>query len=487
MLWTLLPLVLAAHQTPAEAAALAAADVRTLPAEVQPTVRYLWLANTPAEETGTLTILLQGHANQLSREPDLVPLAVVPNSGGQVLRLSLLDYGWDAKTWDDMQQTDYVFYATVKRVVIWPGGFWPEYGAHFEAGRYATKAAERTTAPWLARTEAAQKAVGSLVEATQAKAPIVHALHWFQTTAAAADGRKPSYYDMLGVKDEKTFQALIGVDLGRDKKFSREVLESVAISGVTQEPRGLERTDKIGGAYWRSYDVGRGKATEKSNPLRIFGTDKDGKPVLQYDASEQFGHLPNGLWATGLFDAKGESQAAAPDNIASDSRSVSNDRRIHVNVSCVRCHDDGGMKPIDGWVRSVFTPPPLVLQAADPKAAQRLRQQYHRALEPLLAGDRQRYAASLMAITGLEPKDYAKAYGELWTATIETPFDLVRAARDLGCTAERLKASLAWQQRSKGTIDTVLSSLLKPGAKIPYTQWVESYPLAQQYLQEYPQ
>lgn len=490
--WLLLTLLTAALLTAAppvrllttrDASLLAAADAARLGKEAE-TALYLWLPNIPAADVGTIQVVLSGHCNSLSTETDLSPLAIVPGSDGQLLRADLSNYGWQRKTLDLFFDSDPYFYSTAEEIVLWPGGYWPRYQQHYEAGRYSVGKAVRTTAPWL--DPAAMK---TLVETCQAKAPIVNALYFFQSTAACSDGRKPNYYDMLGIKDEKTFQVLVGVDLKRDVRFARELLETVSISGVSEEPRAIAGTEKIGGRYWRTFDIKRGTQSDKKDPHRIYGTDSDGNPRLEFDASEQYAHLPNGLWATLLVDNKGKLQDSVPDTIAGNKLATGKNFRIENPVSCIGCHKNGGLQDIDGWVRASFTPPPFILQAATPKDAVRLRQQYLRKLEPFLIADRCKYADALLQITGLTPQKYAAAYAGLFNYIVDAQVGLEWVERDLGVPRAKFLAALEWKLRTTNTLDPVLNTFLLPPERfkpITITAWWRTYPIAQQILQEFP-
>ncbi len=484
--------------TPAEATLLAYADVtaHALTTDGAARTRYLWLGNLPEKERAKLVTVLTGHVNQLSTSSDLTPPRSI--AGGRLLAVVLDDYGWRREVWDQFAESDPYFYATVVIEVIetvhWAGGPDPDYGGKpYDAGDYKVtrKKKTRALAPWLNA-----RAAAGLALATGAKAPIVHASVFLDSTGAAGDGRKPSYYDLLGIDSEAGFQKLLGVDLKRDVAFSTDLLASVGVSGVTQEPRGVQRVEKIGGGYWRTFDVVRGEGKDDKNALRILGSDKAGKPALRFDASEQYGHLPNGLWAFGLFDGAGKRQDAAPDRVAVDSVPLTrNNHRIAVCVSCTRCHANGGLQDLDDWARNF--PPELDLLAGDATGkkpvdyedVKRLRAQYRRKLEPSIEQDRKRYAAVLLEATGMKPEEWAKEFPAAWQAAADPDVTLEWAARDLGETPGRIRAALDWQVRTRGAVDPVLAVWLLPAARqrpLTVTHWREAIPLLQQYLAEVP-
>lgn len=479
--------VLALGQTPpplspADAVAQAHADAARLPAELRVHVRYLSLYNLrPAERPRAIQVLA-GHVNGLSRESDLTPPAIVASTQGALLRVNLLDYRWAQATWEKL--ADPYFTVTIETVAIvpWPGGIWPDDGKHYRAGSFKVKEPKKTRAlaPWLTETPAGQQRLGELLAWTGSKIPVVRADWFFNQTAAAVD-RSPNYYDFLAIRDEAGFQKAIGADLKLAEDFGAELREAVAISGVTLNPRAIARHPTLAGGYWRTFDFAASK--DQKNPLRVLGKDIE----KAYDASEQFGTLPNGLWATGLFNRQGKLQATAPDNIASDGASRSNDRRVHVNASCLRCHAQGGLQDVDGWARNLLTPP-FDLLSADYQRIRELRRQYLRKLEPALAKDRLIFETAVREVTGgMTAKEYAAAYGAFWERYEDARIDLERAAAELGISPAMLRTALDRKLKT-GQGDTVLSALILTEARLnrlPIRIWEEAFAEAQLLVKGY--
>lgn len=489
-MWALIALLTVAQVEPgplrpADAITQAAADLIRLPFEAGQHTRYLSLYNVPAADRAKVIAVLNGHCNGLSREPDLTPLGIVPGTGQSLLRVNLLDYRWDRATWEKLADP---FFTTIIEteavaVVPWEGGLWE--GKQYAAGSFTykkrTPVRTQALAPWLTETPEARDALAKVVQWTQSKIPVVRADWWFNQSAAAA-GRTPNYYDFLGIKDEATFRKAIGADVKLAEEFGSELREAVAISGVTLNPRAIARHATLGGGYWRTFDFADKK--DGKSPLRVLGKEIEG----DYTASEQFGHLPNGLWATGLFDRAGKTQATAPDAVASDGHSKSNDRRIHVNVSCLRCHANGGLQDIDGWVRNLLTPP-FNVQSPDYQKARELRRQYLRKLEPFLGRDRLIFEGAVKEITGLDSKAYSMAYAAYWEGYEDRRVGIDEAAADLGTTKVKLAAALDAAVKSNQG-DTVLSVLLLGNPRlnrIPVRVWEDSYPAAQLLLKGYRQ
>lgn len=483
MSWRTLPLLLlpiaawapaqtpppAAPWSPADSVRAAAADLARLPAQQQRYTRYLDLGAVPPDERPALIQTLAGHVNSLSREPDLIPPVAVPGTAGAVLRINVEDYGWDVAVWERLVSP--YQHVTVEAEVIedWPGGVWRD-GYHYGPGtfRVRKKVRRQALAPWLSEGPGGPAALAALVAGTRSKSPLVSG-PWFLWQTVVQEGRgKAGYYDFLRVKDQKAFEALIRFD----GKLARglEQRRVVVFSGVAQEPRRLERTVTVLGGYWRTFDSA--VATDKHNPLRLLD-DED----FRYDATEQFAALPNGLPAWWLADGAGKRLDKAADNVVSGDRTSAKDGRLHVNLSCVRCHfaaKESGIMAIDAApLRNIGSP--------DYAKLRELRRQYLRDVGPLMDADRRGYAGAVRAASGLDIKKYGQELSRWYVRHDEARVDLEWAARDAGTTAGRLKRALALAERA-GTLDPVLSVVLA-GGQIPMRQYEETIVLIHQALQ----
>jgi hypothetical protein len=489
-------LVQTAQGGPADAVSAAAADAAKLPPEVRKHVRYLSLYAVPAKEREDFKKALAFHCNSLSRESELyLPTKV----NDELLRINLLDYEWKRETWEKLAGEEPYYHLRVKaekvavkkpaeavhgkpelervsydrgRTWVWrrKGGAWGEV---HEGGKTADEVKEAKEvvahAPWLPAKE-----ITALALMLNSDAPIVRA-DWFLYQTAIQKDRKVGYYDMVGLGEkESDFQELIGADVKLAKKVKREMAAAIDVSGVTTQNRGVERYDTINGPYYRTQDFK--KSIDQQNVLKfINGTAEP----PQGDASEQYGTLPNGLFAFGLFNAKGERADTAPDFIAGDSRSGNNDHRVHVGLSCVRCHDEG-IKPIDDWVRRVYRGP-LQLSSKDYEALKQLRRKYLSDLEGKVLADQKAYAAVLLKLNGMTPKENARAYAKAYSGYAETGLALEDAARELGVGAKEFRKALAdYAADPKGTADPLLASLLiEPPVRLRREHWEEVYAIAQ--------
>lgn len=427
-------------------------DVRKLPAAQQTRVRYLTAG--PHAQPDDVKVIA-GHVNGLSRETDLiVPHVVAPG----LWRIMIDDYGWKAATFEQLAVADPWYHVKLERTVKIKGKdkvfFRAAQSAHMGHG------------------------IAQLVALTQSKAPILRA-DWFFNQTAAAENRTPNYYDFLGIKSEKDFQTLIGFD-AKKKRRKTEIREATANSGIAPAGvRAIIRETSEEGGYWITLDFR--KPLEKLNALRVLGRDLDdefNKAGVNDVATEQFGPLPNDLWAWYLGNNKGERQATAPDFAATDYQSTSNDKKVHVNASCMRCHRNAGVQGINAWIRNL-NELPLALQSPDYKELRLARQQYGRRLEPFIDKDRTRQTAAVLECTGWEAKVYSEKYAEYWERYEDARVDAAYAAADCGLTEKEFRMKLT--RSLKAGLDPVLTVFLKEGDRkrtIGIRQWEEAFPLA---------
>ena len=288
---------------------------------------------------------------------------------------------------------------------------------------------------------------------TGSKAPLLRA-DWFLAQVAIQDDRRVGYYDFLGVgKKRADFEAIVGLDRAKAIKLRKEIAAIVDESIVALHNRQFERFSTLNGAYWASKDVFNNR--DQRNALRFL--DKDYK----HDAEEIYGTLPNGLFAFYLSDAVGSRANTAPDSIASDGRSVSSDRRVHVGLSCVRCHVEG-IRPINCWARRAYSPPDE-LKVTDPIRFLRLRQLYLSDLDKRIKDDQDAYAYALLKTNGLTPGDNAKVIAAVWERYVERPLTVDDVAREMGTTVEQLRTWIKDKEDKEGIIDPILLALSKQG------------------------
>lgn len=444
MTGVLLSLALIAGQAPAPLPSpaselrLALADARKLDTATASRTRYLTTYVTREADRDDIVTDLNLWVNSLSREAEFTKVRRVAPT---IVSLVIDDYGWDAKVWEALADEDPFFHQVVKieagqKFLHWNGGY-----AQAEAAKTGLAT---IPALWLPQAEAVEL---SLLTVTQA--PILRA-DWFLSRVKIQAGRKGTgYYDWFAVKERKDFEKLVALDVKESQRVKKEVAGIVARSGVANLPRQVFRFQSVTGGYWVTRDV-LDDNREARNALRNLDGD------FKHQAEEIYGVLPNGLFTFYLGDDKGVRQDSAPDKISSDETAPGRDRRIHVGLSCVRCHVEG-LRPIDDWARRVYSGP-LKLASPDAEKLRRLRQVYLGELQEQASDDVAIYAKKLKRLTGLTPEAAAKLTGKVWADYVERDVLPADAARELGLTEavymERLKAHFAGNQLA----DPVLAS-----------------------------
>lgn len=445
--------------SPAAATAAAAADAATLPADVVCHVRYLDIGWLESKERPELIQVLSGHTNSLSRRINLRPPKLVPGTLGGLLRVDLRDYGIDPKVWERLF-SPYNHVPLKGQTADWPGGVWQADGKYYAPGAFKIKAgkeyAVNAIAPWQG------PAAGGLAGLTQSQAPIVNGLWWLWQTVVQEGRGDTGYYNFLGIKDEKTFEELIRFDAKLAQELEKRRV--VIFSGVTQEPRRVERLRTVLGGYWRTFDSA--VATGDKNPIALLNGG------LRFDATERFAPLPNGIPVWYLADGKGKLQSKAPDTVVRGDRFSPKSPALLAGLSCWRCHAEGKADNVilgldhAAKVGKIFS--------RDYRKVEELQAQYLTEIKHLLDQDRVQYAAAIKEASGLDPQAYAAGLSKWYRYYDEAKVDLVWAARDLATTPAKLQAALKaypWPEHLARAASVL--SVVAEGDAIGIRQWEE--------------
>lgn len=528
--------------TQAEAVLWAAGDIsRYYPSQAR-YIRYLTIYHVPEDEREAVVKVLAFHLNMISAASDIVPWKslVVPGTKDSLLRVNLLDlqsvdgrFGPQIEVWEKFADVDTLFHIRLKkeRVTVptaakaaqkvkvrsrnrnnrweyFDGQKWlsresweREYNESAPRWQHRAKPKIRarvvrtitSAAPWVSNTRELVKAQAYLAKATESKelsygsrATVLDGLWFLYQTAVQSErsADNPGYYQMLGIRNQHDYERLVAFN-ARVLVNRRPVLEAVARSGVARQPRRISRED-VG--YWRTFD--NKTAVNLNNPLRVLNGE------LKFNAVEAFGTLPNGLWATALFAGNdplggakaGDLQDSAPDFVGFDRTTSSNNGRIEVYLSCIRCHNDGGLRDIERpFARDTFRKP-FQLQSPIHRKFIELRQNYLRSYLPLFERDRRRYQLALYEVNGWEPKAMARELKETWREYVDRPVYTPRAAAMLGVTEKQFQAAVLRTVKptdgGQGSVDTPLASYGRDEKEskanaLSYDQWLEAFPLAQ--------
>lgn len=330
-------------------------------------------------------------------------------------------------------------------------------------------------APWLPA-----KAITDLALLTNSDSPVQYAdWFWWQTAIQAEREPGPGYCDLLGYKNEKEFHDLLGFDQKlfekQFKEFAKEYREAVGISGVSRQPRRIGLFDKIGGEITITYD--NKLAIGDRNPLDTPDN------TFKFRATEQLGNLPNDWLAMGLFNDDGTRQDTAPDFIGPDKTALGTDTRIHVGL-CFRCHADGGLKDIDGWYKTQFSPP-VKLNGPDKEKILDVQYKYFVRIDAKIKTARERFSAVVKEATGLTTEEYSKLISKHWFKIADAPMTMARAAREYGVSKEQFHAAMIDYKKKPDRAYTVLDMFMQPEEKqkpFPVEQFWEIYTEGQKIL-----
>jgi hypothetical protein len=451
-------------------------DLVKIPEGLRHNIRYLSLHNWDLKKRAYFRPTLSGHANKLSRLSKIEPLRI-GGPRGEILRVDLTQYGWTADLWEKLADPYFTEAGYADRYEDEEWGRW-DYSTGVKKWiktETKKKLVKGRTAIRIASWLDADPNMRDLFRWTGSYVPVSRADWWFNQTAAAED-RAAGYYDWLGIKDEASFAKLVGVIEDESRKRRFELRESVGESGVaTHRVRAIVRDDALGGGRWKTFDFDNAKDARQA--LINLGRDVE---KTNWKATEQYGFLPNNLWAVGAFDRQGKIAKSVPGNVANDHASRSNDKRIHNGVSCFRCHTNGGLQDIDEWARSNLNAP-LALNTTDYKKYVELREQYLRDLTAFVKRDRSQYEEAIKEATGLDSKEDSKRYAELWELYEDAKVDTAHAARDLGLETEEFRERLldfikSYTYSPSGEFDLVAAALIHKGPKtraIPIHQYEE--------------
>lgn len=410
----------AAVLTPADAVRVAAADLRrvaaTDPARAFQT-RYLSAHNFPPAEREEIYAVASYWVNSLSREALLAkPRRVTP----WLFAVVLDDYAWKRERFGSL--------------IFAKGAVEPYFHVQSLDAKGATVPAG---APWLPAADLAY-----LIATTGSETPIVR-VDWFLNRTGIQEGRDGyGYLNFLEIPSRRDAEDLAGLDRKKAEARRRELAAVVESSGVALQGRQLFRFDTIGGVWWESRDVkaesnGRG---DKNAARNLFGDYK-------HDAEEIVAELPNRLPFYYLSDAAGKGIASAPPDIAADSKSPSNDKRVHVGMSCVRCHTRAGLIAFDDLYRRQFSAERL--QALDPALQRRIRAAYSEEIVEPWEGDVTKFGRAITRASGMTPAGLSEAYSRQWSRYLDEPVDVSRAAAETGFDpAEFVKRIDAYAKRT---------------------------------------
>jgi hypothetical protein len=462
----------------------ALADSKRLTGEEARYTRYLSLRalrSAPPEDQKLFKRILDHIVNSLSSEAYLEPLRVV---SPDLLALNTVNYGRRFhRVWERLAEFDPYYHLEIRKKSQRSSG---KRRSPDVPGKPRPKRKKRARkkifalAPWLDATQSAE-----LAGRTHTQVPVVRADWFARTVLINADRGRVGYYSFLGVKNRADVERLAGLDRRKARDLRREVAAILRRSGVAQNNRQIFRFGAVDSGFWQTLDV-FDNSKKRRNAIRNLDED------FQHDAEEIYFVLANDLFGYALAAVNGDLQDSAPDKVGPDTTSTSNDGRIHVFLSCVRCHREG-LRPINDYSRRLYSNSVTLTVLRDHKNLNRLKQLYLRPLEDFIDRDRDRYARATWRLTGLKTREVARGYRRLWKWANDDDVSLDQAARELGVPPKyvvtvlrKIAKSPSYGQAGVGFLDPVLAAFLpdKPH-KLLRDHFEESYPLLQTHLKGY--
>lgn len=478
------------------AAVLAVAeDLATVPAQLQPYMRYLVDWDHEQEFVSeTLYPVIAYHVNAFSRRLQMSPVVPHRRVGAAVLRVNLQELGIPVSVWERLADVDPYFHVkNVGEVVVPferrefpPDGWWiknPDSGnwvreKDWTRGKSYRVKTTTAYAPQLipldkdGKPSAAHvQALATIVAKTESKASILSA-QWFYVQTSIQEDRddsKTGYYDFLGTATYEDFLEIGGGRVVFDKAVQRElelgniVRRSRKVALGSRQVRWVKML-----TGWYAFTIDARKSTGATNAVRNING-------LKADAHEDILPGANGLPRFWLRNGKDQRQNAAPDFIAHNTRATDVDGRVHINRTCLECHAQV-LHPVADYAREVLVPP-RGLGSPDLKEFFKIRQLYHTPFKELFDQQVAEYDRATRLACGLSSKQLAEALGRVWDDYVVRDFDPERVARLTGNDTAAMLALLRNREASQKYEDLVLSGLLAKNAEpLRSDQFEELFP-----------
>jgi hypothetical protein len=487
--------------SPADAVAMAAADIPTVAPADQYYIRYLSLYNYPKAIRADMARLVSLLINSLSRRGDItIPIVLGPDEA--TIRINLFDYKIDPAVWDAFGQLDPYFHQKIvqevptktkeKKEVTKHG--WYKTGRTFQNGQPEIVYGDYTVteevevpgkggtkevvagASWVKLEDLA-----TLMKLTNSTAPILRA-DWFLVNASTS----PNYYKFLGFKKENDFYELVGARVkGTDLidaaiKIEKDLKATVIRSGsnglckpVAYNNRIIIRVPTLTGYLWITHDVN--ESIGAKNFINVLINEK-------FDATEEIGTLPNGLQCYILTDANDNLLDEADIKIAHDDLFL--DRRVRNGRSCIVCHSTGIQPFVSTYQELVKQATTLDIYDHNIEKAQEvardIRRKFGAPVAEYVKGDSLIYQRAVAAtFAGLKTRDPTSAvmasdFNKTWTDYQDTDLNVTRAAWDTGLRPEAVKtlAKLKKDGRNNGVL---LEFVSEPPVDVRRDHWEEAF------------
>ena len=345
------------------------------------TITHLYNAGLDDEELNTVRLALAKLLNSLSWDRKIITPQSVDREK-TVLRIDVRDLRWTRELWEIL-------------VLAYPYGL--QQSSTLAANVYKQSG---TRLPYV-RTD------------------------WFVAQAS----RPPLYYALLQLPDTiDGLQQQLKINFSQNVRQDRAIRAGFTKSGVSTNPRVIERHEISDGACWISYDFAASAGSRNffNNPLNF-----------EFDGNEVIFSLPNGLQAFMIFNREGARLDKAPSNIVRDPRAP--DAAVMNGLSCLRCHANG-IIPKQDEVRKHAAANPRAFNAEKLKTIEALYPASD-TFERHQSDDQKRFREALtkigiarISIDGEPVFNTARRFSE--------PLDLAFASAEMGCSPADFLAAM---------------------------------------------
>lgn len=443
------------QHTPDSSIRYAMGDMATIPADVQPYIRYLSLYNIPKIKRREVAQTVSFVINSLSKRKKMYIPVFVGASDETVIRLNLRDYDIDPKVWDELGRTgsgpkafpEPYFHAaavkieagvretTVKKTRQVKTGYLIRNSYGQLEPQYRTEEYDEvirvenpskntlvTAAPWLDSTT-----ISLLCKASQSEYPILRA-DWFIIYSTL----DPIYHKFLDFGEtEEAFDLAIFADTKLAEKARSQIKSVVVKSGVARNNRTILRSFTFTGGYkWETRDAL--KSTDDRNYVQNFLHEK-------FDAKEIIATLPNGLQGYFVTDGKGKRQDKADNEVATDYMAA--DKIVRTARSCIYCHSSGILSITDEirtLNKKLTNREQIMLLVTKEEDAYRIEDLFGTPLDPQIVRDQQIYADAIGQATGLTPQKNSQQFFGIWEGYMENLMTREQISLDCGITLQEL-------------------------------------------------
>lgn len=373
--------------TPADAVALAVADLSELTQDNQPFQRYIWIPDPNREKIGAVSYAVNTACVEAATIVNPVEIG-----NGQLLRWDLRqmaprdgDVNRLLQIWEKLQfepyfhiirdsedalptnaipvqskaidppgsirfrlEDEHWFRSALGNYFVWDGAAWNKIVTPpFQVAK------SQKIATFGAHCGLEQATI--LQGLTQSNAPIVRYDFFITKALSTVDGGL--YYEFAQVGDtQDEFMELLGVDLDIVANARSDQRAAIFRSGVSGKPRRIEAFQGSGirpgggtGLVTVTYDLFDENVDAAGDPFRnLLEMADDGREII--------GEKPNGMHRFGLFDKNGDVIEVAPDNLVKDHTiPAPHTARLQPAISCIRCHaPQNGLQPINNEVQTLL-------------------------------------------------------------------------------------------------------------------------------------